>query len=303
MLTHSTNFQRRFLGLTQFGSAFNPAKTYVEIQKHHFCDLLVTSHDNSTACVIEFKVDSELMNHQDPTKTDFVRARKGTKSGYGVDMAALLKGFSRLEYVVVANLRQFENCHVRVRGRVIHCRSIAWGDLTESGQAEEPLEKDLFDSLGELGIRAFSLRNLKMKNIRQHTGGAVAIYSTLEKVANTVGIKGRNFKLEINRESKGSWFGVNLPANLKGFAQSRKFTATGVWGWFGYEEVNKQPLLSVWLYSTPEKRLELARYLRKRSEVEWNRDGNTSDFIHRDTVDAGQTDDEWFLNVIEPLKD
>ncbi len=303
MLRHSESFRRRFARLTPSRRSLASGEIDIEIQKHDFCDLLITNRRRSFACVVEFKVESELMDHQNPEKPAFRRAAKGAKTGYGRDMVSHLgTEIRQFEYVLVANLRQFDNCNVRIGERVIQCRAMAWGELARSGRPEEPLEADLFDSLGNLGIRAFAQRNLKMKNILEHTRGAVAIYSTVETVAGKLGIKGRSFKLDVQSNADGCWFGANLPRKWKSFAGLEKLTApTGAPGWFGYEWKQGKPQLGVWLYSDAERQDRLATYIREKSGFAWRNE--KMDFFHRGKAMTGQTDEEWFLKVIERLKD
>ena len=203
-------------------------------------------------------------------------------------------------YTTLAQQRDFDDFSKDGREH----RARTWKELIPTDRKESLLEKDLLDSLGELGISALRLRNIKnMKNAR-HAATAVNIHDLLRSVLDQF----KKAPLGVDRDETYEWVvGMYMRPRANQHTELKKWLGQdwGYIGWIGYllPKDGKEPQLSVWLsfeQKLKNRRDESIRALRKvirRGQVEPSPKYNE---IIVQTAASDVTDEkEWFSQTLE----
>jgi hypothetical protein len=211
-------------------------------QKAFCADLLVTDAVTGDSYVVEFKVGASLMQKQRADDPCF-----DERGGYGEQIRTL---FPRTKtYTVLAQQTEFVDATTDHLCR----RSRTWKELIPIGRSESPLETDLLNSLGEIGIPVLRLRHAgRMKNA-PHAAAAIRIHELLSIVV-ADGFRIR--PLDVGSDDSYEWVGMFL------WPPPRKHAALREWlgpsgdyiGWIGYlmPKPDRPTRLSVWLIFDPQ---------------------------------------------------
>jgi len=291
---HDSNFARDFLARAAGvpNSDLNHDFNW-EPQKSFCADLAITDQSSNKRYVVEFKVGARLMEKQDARNKIFNKP-----GGYGYAFKNRRSGVN--VYTTLAQQRDFDDFSKDGREH----RARTWKELIPTDRKESLLEKDLLDSLGELGISALRLRNIKnMKNAR-HAATAVNIHDLLRSVLDQF----KKAPLGVDRDETYEWVvGMYMRPRANQHTELKKWLGQdwGYIGWIGYlfPKDTKEPQLSVWL-SFAEKlasrRDESTRALRKvirQGQVEPSREYN--ELIVQITASEVTDEKKWFSDTLE----
>ena len=281
----------------------------IEVEPHAWADLLIRGEICGTpfALAIECKVRAELENHQNPLREEFSQA-----NGYGQFMCSAFKdaGDTKLRYVILGfreplKLPDFQpSLGIRISQR-------QWSDL-ERNAPMNPLVNDLFDSLGQMGVGEFSMR--QFKNMKVTSG--------LERVCDAVGViyaTIANFNLDTYPVEagalgdNGSCLGVYIKNKGNREFRHKLLALTQSEGsllfWLGYENLpGKVPLRTIWLYCGSKMRADLLSLLIKSKDgtvsvTQAEGDGDEPCVVISDRPDLDQFDVDWFSSKLRLIGD
>lgn len=291
---HDKRFARDFLvRVAGVPKSDLPHNFDIEPQRSFCADLAITDHSSNKRYVVEFKVGSSLMEKQDARSRTFNK-----RGGYGYAFKSQLSGVD--VYTTLAQQRDFDD--FTKDGRKYGTRT--WKDLIPTDRDESSLEKDLLDSLGELGIAVLRLRNIKNMKNAKHAATAVNIHDLLRSVLDQF----KKTPLDIERDEIYEWVvGMYMRPRADQHAKLTRWLGHnwGYIGWIGYllPKDGKEPQLSVWLsfeQKLKNRRDESIRALRKvirRGQVEPSPKYNE---IIVQTAASDVTDEkEWFSQTLE----
>ena len=188
VLKHDQNgFKRKFLenivGISEEFDAFK-----VEVQAEHESDLRLVDAKGKRLVVIEFKIRSEINAHQDPwaakNPLDANSLFWSSTKGYGNKLLKNSVGCDRIWYITIQRLLDFEEKkdvnEFKIEGKNFSLRRRKWIDLQISHSREESLEKDLLDSLGEMGVSDFMDRHVRTIRASSHLEDALKGWPVME---------------------------------------------------------------------------------------------------------------------------
>jgi hypothetical protein len=284
----------------------------VEIEPVLWADLRVSANTDQgrIVWVIECKAGAPLRAWQNPDDEKFVEAGVG----YGDLICAHEKeATSRLRYVVLGAREQLS-----INGRTVlsrlKCFPRAWACLVREDSSDS-LERDLLNSLGELGISCFRMKELKAIRIKSDIGPVAKAWDVLKALGpDMLNIRPSCWTIDAGRGYEGHFnFGAYLlrpPAQKEisglhlNLAQrlnpSRKYLA-----WAGYESGSGIPngfRRSVWLYCSNEAAAKNLCDTMKIKLVSVNTEVRRDEdycAIIWDDEQAASNDLEWFKTVLE----
>jgi hypothetical protein len=264
--------------------------------------LAIKDEANSSVFIVEFKVDAELEQKQNPKheKAFFAQGGYGNlileESGY--------RDFARKSYVVLNDSKEFEDGERQGLG----FKSKTWADLVVHGESVGGLWTDLIDSLGELGVVAFQFKKLRNMNNTQHTVQAVAMHQTLSHVASTLELGNRGGE-NIGGDGVYVWYGRNISykvlLNSLDLKKCIQAPATRL-GWFGYQSgMGHSQRAVTFCCGSDEAAKNTQAFMRERmrngppgeSHIE------RTEVYYQSEGDAGFGDVEWFIAVFQALAD
>ncbi len=229
VLKHREDFRVAFLKAM---CGYEPKETNewtVHLEVGGCGDLAVSS--KHFVAVFEFKIDAPLGSHQSPD----------AKNGYRQKVEEVFAHIPKRRYVVVqkelpstasASLGPFKT----------------WHDVRDAGQAApSPLVDDLFESLADLDIPAFSYGKTARMKLAKSAQTAAQVFKLLENVAEgSFGFKKTGW--DVSDEDDGYIGKTVAPTKNLVDAKALLKTVRGDLAWYGYEGSR----LSVWFYAGPE---------------------------------------------------
>jgi len=267
----------------------------IEPQKSFCADLAITDHLSNKRYVVEFKVGARLMEEQDARSKAFNKP-----GGYGYAFNNRLSGVK--VYTTLAQQTDFDDFSKDGREH----RNRTWKELIPTDRKESSIEKDLLDSLGELGISALRLRNIKNMKNAKHAATAVNIHDLLRSVSDQF----KKTALDVARDEIYEWVvGMYMRPRANQHTALKRWLCQdwGYIGWIGYlmPKDAKEPQLSIWL-SFAEKlasrRDESIRALRKvisQGQVEPSPKYN--ELIVQITASDVTDEKEWFSHTLKTV--
>jgi hypothetical protein len=267
---------------------------HIEPQRSFCADLAITDQTSNKRYVVEFKVGARLMEKQDARSKTFNKP-----GGYGYAFKNLLRGVS--VYTTLTQQRDFDDFNKDGR----EYRTRTWNELIPN-RKESSLEKDLLDSLGDLGISVLRLRNIKnMKNAKL-AATAVNIHDLLRSVLDQF----KKAALDVERDEFYEWVvGMYMRPRANQHTALKRWLGQdwGYIGWIGYllPKDAKEPQLSVWLCFGEEfnsRRDESIRALQNvvsRGQVEPSRKYN--DLLVQIPANNVTDEKKWFTDTLETV--
>ncbi len=238
----AAKFLREFCGVSFQGPI---SSLIVDADTHKWADLMIRSDVNSFACVLEFKIESDVNAHQNPNCPEF-----GGNKGYGRLMSESLecRDHKTKRFVVVTGEKERETIQPDQKlQHGINCDWKSWAELSLIRPAKS-VTTDLFDSLGDLGIEDFREISLRKMKLQKSAFGTLKVVQTLDHVHRALGNRPLRIA-QIEDEDKSNdhwWTGVGVQG--KDSLQRE--------GWFGYEgrknlenaTVPEEGHAAVWFY-------------------------------------------------------
>ncbi len=139
-----------------------------EIQAEHESDLRLIDADGKRLVVVEFKIKAGIDPHQDPWangENPLETSGPFWTKGYGFKLLQNSVGCDRIWYAIIEESEGFvaqDDKTSSVKEKQFSLRRRKWLALQgASPKDESPLEKDLLDSLGEIGVTDFQERYMK----------------------------------------------------------------------------------------------------------------------------------------------
>ena len=244
-LRHDSEFRLHFLeSICRLTDLAASEGWEVSVEPVNWGDLVLKHRTSSSLLVVEFKIDSELREHQDPSKPQFTSSAKdGQCAGYGWEIAetAARENWTNLRYVTVEKRASWSKA--RKEHPKLVCIPRKWAQLLRLDMsAESALEAEVYDCLAQFGVSIFFGR--RMKTMRLATCATEPL-TLLAKVL-------ANFEAEFRRKLiDANPQGIGLNIHSRDFPQIAVLVnrAEDPAGWFGYEsDPPLGPRLSVWFY-------------------------------------------------------
>jgi hypothetical protein len=247
-LVHDPTFRSHYFGALLCdipeakGMSRDVSQLKVQIEPHTWADLLV--EDERSVLVVEHKITAELAPHQDPWKKSFFEYAKGAPPGYGAEMKT---HFPSKQLFYVALGKEFE----KKDEDGVFCWSKSWERLIGYGRAETPLERDLLDCIGRLGVANLRLRHVMNKiinkNLIEDAEPAARMVVVLKSVCESVGLKSaRISEKDVDYSEDYFCFGLTIREGRSDSSETTqgrlaKLVAadSADIGWFGYEKTLK----------------------------------------------------------------
>jgi hypothetical protein len=289
---HDANFARDFLvraaGVPK--SDLNHDFNW-EPQKSFCADLAITDQSSTKRYVVEFKVGARLMEKQDARSKAFNKP-----GGYGYAFKNRLSGVN--VYTTLAQQRDFDDFGKDGREH----RTRTWKELIPTNRKESSLEKDLLDSLGELGISVLRLRKVKNMKNANHATTTVNIHDLLRSILGEF----REVPLDVDSNEAYNLVGMNLAPRAKQHSDLRKWLGHN-WtdiGWIGYllPKANRKAELSVWLYFEArhaQQREGSIQVLKRKLRGKTVKPSGANDLIVSEAADRVANEKEWFTETLE----
>ncbi len=243
---HDSSFRQLFLknicGLSDLEATAN---FQISIEPYNWADLLIQG--NQQVFVIEFKVNADLEDHQNPDFKEF-NSRENSKNsgGYGWEIRNRFQGQS-VTYIVVGADAKF-----KPRESPLRCYQKEWKEI--SG-AESSIVNDLYDCLEEMGIDGFAGRHMTKtdnQHLCENLGVAALMLQVLQDACVTANLPVQSVKPDIYSSRDLLFFGLTIGRTLKrDLTQRLKDLVQPVAediGWFGYERSGDKNIVSVWMY-------------------------------------------------------
>jgi len=325
-LNHAPAFRECFFDCV-LSNGVNPTVDYpamiIQVEPSNWADLLIQI--SNEVYVIECKIDAAIVRHQNPWAADSNFWRSNVKpNGYGAEFKT---GFPKQK-------KHFRLLHQDTSAKLDGDREkngitlipVNWTDLNKAwikrdptvDSAQKELIADLFDSLGELGIRTFGHRvtnNMKADS-PEHAAQCGKI---LTDAAGKIDLDSEARFLVAKFEDPASWeFGVDVRAKKKGNGSlppnherliKSVEPSTEYLGWFGYEFNKEHPdhSLSVYLYCGTAQAAD--RVMNKLSALPADRysvtpmdDGEGwKNVVVRGANPSSECHRDWFVEVFEKL--
>jgi hypothetical protein len=320
-LKHSPEFQDRFwhkVCRTEMDGQIAPLLN-VEVEPVHWADLRLTAEtkEGRFAWVVECKAGAPLEQKQNPGFPEF--ATPGI--GYGKlfeQEEKRHKNSSQLRYIVLGATEDFNDsndCH----GLNIAVQKKQWSDVA-SIDASNTLVADLFDSLGEIGISFFRMKEIQPIHVTSGFGPAAEAWEVVNALFDICGFRRSDFRISADRPAPKHFnIGAYLrrPPSQKEISRRHKELLNVLnppgddLAWMGYESGPTIPngfRRSVWLYCRDE---ESANYIAKKMsgaisdavtsvQREYEREGDWCAIIGAG-ADSTTRDLDWFQKVLETV--
>jgi hypothetical protein len=306
MLRHDPAFKRHFLkSICSLKDVADLSGYRVECQPYHCSDLAILK-DNSTAYIIEAKVDADLADHQKPWEQRF------EVGGYGEQIRTKFKDYPEKHYIVLQNVPCSENRKAEEQvgkgdGK-INCHFKTWGDLFGRDIPKSDLIADLQDSLGQFDISALKSRRFQNMKNAKNTSEVAEIYEGLREIARSIGITSAKIKLDVQFEEAGlCFFGINIPQNLPHHRElTRQFPSdSNPIGWFGYAQDGKDQhgQIEVWFYpNSKADMIKVKSFVEKRLGENIPISDDSLSFAIGPTAEGQKSDFDWFYDVFKKLE-
>jgi hypothetical protein len=293
----------------------------IQVEPDEWADLLLEpGGPDRPIFILEFKIHAFLQDHQNPGKADFLM-----REGYGA-VARKHHAHRPVQYVVI-DQRDSLFAWDKSQPSGIKCRHLQWAQIAdawknlrdEASPWESAIIEDLFESLGKLGIYAFSHMKTDKSKVTTSLVDAAEAGQILTHVAEMIPVQRDRWHLTTQHESTDSWsFGVNVLATSGTRAVLRKAhlnlrdviqPSSNDLIWFGYQsETGDFPMaLSVWFYCGSEK---AAKEVKKKlmpletaaCTVQQEKENDTwFNVVVKTNKTNKKCDRDWFLSVFKQL--
>jgi len=299
----------------------------IQVEPSNWADLLIYNLED--VYVIEFKIDAAIANHQNPWANESTFWHSdGKPRGYGSEMERIFPTHTKHFRLVHQNSEEKLDGDRRTRN--ITLVPVSWTDLHNAwikyhknpsvDSDQKLLVADLFDSLGQLGVRTFRHEATNGKTMKsEEQKNAAECGKILTDAAGKIDLHEEAWFLEAKFKDSKSWeFGVDVRAKKKGKGALTKnqntlvkiiAPSTEYLAWFGYESSEEQrgTTLSVWIYcgnpksaERVEKRLAtLPATLFSVERVDGDKGWNQ--VVVRGGNPGTECDRDWFVSVFEQL--
>lgn len=314
-LKHSNSFSARFWR-TICRSKSDPSTTpelEVALEPANWADVMLTATVAARCIVfvIEFKVDSDLAHKQDPSK---VEAFLQPDVGYG----ALFTRYAdrhpvkpELRYIVLGSRKLSTGSGETGVGKIAW-QARRWMDMLQDRHPTDSLTDDLFQSLGDLGISSFRMKETKKTIVAGDFSAAASAWEVLKALGSSdlCDFKRRKWQLEVDTPVKSHF---NVGAYLRRAPDkkasslhrrlSQRLSPTGKHLlWAGYEtgpSLSGGFCRSVWFYcGSVAIAKSVARKLRSLAQIEDRGDGPEC-VVAVSLSSSTLTDLEWFHSVLK----
>ena len=215
----------------------------VFVEPQNWGDLVLKHRASSSFVVVEFKIEANLEEHQNPsTKRFFLPTRTGECAGYGREIAQIAsrENWRQLRYVTVEKRASWSK--VSREDHNLECVHSEWKQfLREDVKEESKLEADVYDCLARFGVAIFFARRMKeMKIAAQATQPLAILIRVLAKF-------GVNFRPKLLNNVNTEALGFEIHSkDFPKFAKNIEAEEHPA-GWFGYEsDAPFGPRLSIW---------------------------------------------------------
>jgi hypothetical protein len=274
-------------------------KPEIEIEPKQSSDLILKI--DRMVIVVEHKIDSDLMPHQDPWRREFKDAMNHPP-GYAIQIPKQHPG-SKIVYRVLSK-KVFEPRQVRG----IDCAAIQW-EMLLSKEKPHTLHSDLYDCIGKLGVASFTLRHMKSDlKLTKQAIDAAEVYALLRAVFEDAALQpGKMSEQETAWDPDYRAFGLPIlkdRSHGRGSTRASRLSnltapSSAQIGWIGYEsKAGESPVLAVYLYcgSAPARQQVIAKLSGFASE-------NSEGFAIRVTCSAARSpgDRRWFAKLFDAL--
>lgn len=248
-MQYDARFKTHFL--ESFGCKLGSGRAgfKVLIEPDDWGDIVVENEDTKTVFVLELKIGAKLAEKQNPSKDLF-----GKPGGYGHIIKSKKRDY-RITYITLENdPASWTTCSQPCDD--FECRPATWKDLRRSKTERTPLENNLYDTLGNLGVRCFHPIIANHMKLGKHAKTAVQLDSCLNKVSEElkkqdIPCKPHDIYEETEDEEVFWYYGVKVPAKPKSrLGRAIKTTTKGhdkMMAWFGYQGDPTE--LAVYFYS------------------------------------------------------
>lgn len=248
--------------------------------------------------VVEYKIDADLKDHQNPTKKCRFTDSEAAPKGYGVQLSRKKKQLSKDVYYVVVGKKVHEFKHCNVNG--IPCAFIEWSSLIFS-QHEPPMVSDLYDCLGWLGVTEMTFRNMnENEKLAADARSGAKAYQYLRRVCDEAGLKAHKIgDNDIGWAENEYSFGLAFSAKQDD-RLSQLIRASGPQlGWIGYQKVKDEEgvSLDVLIYCDEKARSTIMRRLADKNPEE-----KDYGILVSCTASASPGDVKWFASVFDALR-
>ncbi|MHB8523191.1 MAG: hypothetical protein ACYDH9_20895 [Limisphaerales bacterium] len=305
-LKHDPEFRKHFLeNICKLKKDLAGANGWViSVELNNWGDLVLKHKASAFLVVVEFKIDSDLKEHQDPSKLLFgLPTKDGQCAGYGWEMEqmAARETWNGVRYATVEKRASWSK--VRKTRRGISCVRCEWRDFLRSDVSKESgLEAEVYDCLGAFGISVFSARRITDMKLSSHATKPMAV---LIKALSSLSV---DFRPKLLAESGAEALGISL--TKKDFPKIAKIVEPEgkITGWFGYESNSPLgPRLSVWFYCYSSTGVKT--YARDRIKSALQKAGFDDKAFHEDGFSFGvfckpgdsPGDAEWFARVLKAV--
>jgi hypothetical protein len=276
----------------------------VLVEPGNWGDLVLEHRVSSSLVVAEFKIDSRLNEHQNPSKRQFtLPPRAGRCAGYGWEIVknAQREKWTNLRYLTVEKRASWSR--IREEHCDLRCIHGEWRQFLRKDVSEESrLETEVYDCLAQFGVPVFTWRRMRHMKLAAHATEPLAL---LIGVLARFGADFRPKLLDVGQT--GADLGVNIP--VKDFPNiARVVEPDGdIAGWFGYQSNPPGPRLSVEFYcyspagikAGPRDRIQAALRKAGFQEDEFGDNGYCVVVSRKAEDSAG--DAEWFTGVLNAL--
>jgi hypothetical protein len=309
-LEHEPKFRRLFWDeVCCAGKERNAWKDLeIEVEPKDWADLRVTAKGprGRVVVVVECKTGDDLAPKQNPNDRSFFNEG----FGYGWFLANFAKSLSaEARYVVLGAKERLDLPLWKIVGGRIRVQQRHWACL--QGRDQSSLVRDLFRSLGLMGVTDFLMDEAKKAKVRGfgQAADAKVVLDVLGGSPNDF----LNWKVKIEPDSAGVF---NIGAYLKTVDGQEKDLspvhhslikvakpATEFVCWFGYESDPKNFRRSVWFFSSTLKRSQRIEKAFKakgyEAEADWDGSENYCAIWSRQLP---ENDLDWFQSVIDTAR-
>lgn len=313
-LKHDPAFLKYFFDKVCRGAG-DPALKHVsiEVEPHHWTDLLIRNQSAGGHYVyaVECKIDAPLAPHQNPDMDAF-----GEDQGYGKILSIREPTEAKIRYIVLGHREslKLKKSHPGVR---VTSRQKQWSHL-ESGYEPKPNEtitRDLFDSLGMLGIPEFSHRKTNKMNITDSLATGADAWEILTHVHQKLGLLENRCDFYAASPKPENWefgFAIRKKPPVQGKSENHQKLQKLVnaksdeIGWYGYtSDAVKKRELSVWFYCDKKRNKDkLVERLQKsfpQTTTSLDEQSGAPYVVVSTTKTSAGCDRDWFISVFEAI--
>jgi len=253
---HDHTFRRRFWQNICRVNGDPPLTTAAEIlvEPFQWADLSIINPTKAGryVYVVECKIRAKLFPIQNPSTKDF-----GGRKGYGSLLNAHYSAHegepkSFLRYIVLGWPHPLAT-RPRLWSLPITIKQKCWESVRDDCRSKTPLVKDLFSTLGMLGILAFPLTNCEHMKINRASKEIEKAVRVLVEARRRIGLR-PGHKSQCNFEANDEEWALGFEINKSNERPSRELAAIlkppQRWSaWVGYQaDVGHHTELAVWLY-------------------------------------------------------